>query len=65
MCLINKNKKSLSLEVLDRAVLELWSKILWSGPKSLPYIKVIWLMGGGGGGGGRDGGWTRVTLKDV
>ena len=36
MCLIDKNQKSPSLEVLDRAVLELWSIIRWSGPKSPP-----------------------------
>ena len=29
VCLIDKNKKSPSLEVLDRAVLELWS-IIWA-----------------------------------
>ena len=34
MCLINKNNRSPSLEVLDIAVLELWSIIWWSGTKS-------------------------------
>ena len=36
MCLIDRNKKSLNLEVVDRTVLELWSIIWWSGPKSSP-----------------------------
>ena len=43
MCLIDKNKKSPSLEVLDGAVLELWSIIRWPGPKSPPvgyWVKV-------------------------
>ena len=47
MCLIDKNKKSLSLEVLDRSVLELWSIIWWFGPKSLPppgyRVKTLWI----------------------
>ena len=38
MCLIDKNEKSPSLEVPDRAVLEFWSIIWWSVPKSPPPI---------------------------